>query len=179
MSSDEMNESLNKLKEKIINELESFAEEDNIEQLKIDYFNNMIDVLVQSNKVAYSFIENIKSKTFYSFNEFLNYLYKIALYKDDTSIDKDGNKYDTIVLTTAHSSKGKEWSIVINSINNYKHDENDYKELEEERRLLFVSITRAKDELYMTYNTSEDKARNKGKYSKFADELENVEKLIK
>ena len=53
----------------------------------------------------------------------------------------------------------------------------DLKALEEERRLLFVSITRAKDELYITYNTNEDKARNKGQYSLFADELEGVEKL--
>jgi DNA helicase-2/ATP-dependent DNA helicase PcrA len=136
----------------------------------------MINALIQEDKVVYSFIENIKSKTFYTFNEFLNYLYKIALYKDDTSIDKDENKYDAIVLTTAHSSKGKEWSVVINSINNYKYDVPE-KELEEERRLLFVSITRAKDELYITYNTSEDKTRNKGKYCKFADELENIEKV--
>ncbi|MBN1074691.1 ATP-dependent helicase [Clostridium botulinum] len=176
MNFDKKNESVNKLKDKTLTELNEFAKEDNAEELKIDYFYNMIGALVKNDRTVYSFIENIKSKTFYTFNELLNYLYKIALYKDDTSIEKDENKYDAIVLTTAHSSKGKEWSVVINSIDNYKYDVNE-KELEEERRLLFVSMTRAKDELYITYNTSEDKARNKGKYCKFADELENVEKI--
>ncbi|OSA95683.1 UNVERIFIED_ORG: hypothetical protein B2H93_04485 [Clostridium botulinum] len=173
MTFDKKNESVNKLKDKILTELNEFAKEDNAEELKIDYFYNMIGTLVKNDKTVYSFIENIKSKIFYTFNGLLNYLYKMALYKDDTSIEKDENKYDAIVLTTAHSSKGKEWSVVINSIDNYKYDVNE-KELEEERRLLFVSMTRAKDELYITYNTSENKGRNKGKYCKFADELENV-----
>ena len=99
------------------------------------------------------------------------------LYQDNTSIEKDENKYDAVVLTTAHSSKGKEWKIVVNTINKYKYSDiiNNKILLEEERRLLFVSITRAKNELYITYNTSQDKARNKGKYCLFADELTDTE----
>ncbi|NFH40822.1 ATP-dependent helicase [Clostridium sporogenes] len=151
----------------------------NKEDLKINCFYKRIQPITEKDEVAKSFIENMQNRKFYTFNELLSYLYKISLYHDDTSIEKDDKKYDAIVLTTAHSSKGKEWSVVINSINKYKYEDirNDLDLLEEERRLLFVSLTRAKDELYVTYNTNQNKIRNKGKYCLFADELQNVLKI--
>lgn len=163
------------VKTKIIEEFDIM----DTEEIKLKYFKALITPIIEKDIIAKTFIENIYNKTFYSFNEFLNYLYKVRLYKDDTSIQRDENKYDCITLTTGHSSKGKEWKIVINSINNYKYEDikDNIKLLEEERRLLFVSITRAKDELYVTYNTHEDKTRNKGKYTGFIDELEDVEKV--
>lgn len=149
------------------------------ESSKINYFFDLITPITDTNIIAKTFVENLKTKTFNTFNAFLDYLCKINLYQDDTTIEKQDVKLDAVTLTTAHSSKGKEWSIVINSIDYYKYKDivSDLKALEEERRLLFVSITRAKDELYITYNTNEGKARNKGQYSLFADELEGVEKL--
>ena len=143
------------------------------EQLKIKYFNDFISEIIESDIIAQSFMEIVKAKEFSTFNEFLNYLHKFMLYQDNTAIDKDTNKYDCICLTTGHSSKGKEWDIVINTINKYKYDDiiSDIPALEEERRLLFVSITRAKNELYVSYNTNEDKSRGKGKYCGFANEL--------
>ena len=56
--------------------------------------------------------------------------------------------YPGVVLTTAHSSKGLEWPVVYNSISKYQN--NSTKISEETRRLLFVSCTRARDELYVT-----------------------------
>lgn len=66
--------------------------------------------------------------------------------------------YEGVVLTTAHSSKGLEWPVVINSISKYdskylhnlRNRTKKQKETEEMRRLLFVSLTRAKDVLYIT-----------------------------
>lgn len=163
------------LKNKIITD---FAELET-EESKIEYFYNLIIPIIEKDEVAKSFVEGLQNKIFFTFNQFLDYLYKVILYKDDTSVEKDENKYDAVVLTTAHSSKGKEWSIVISTINSFKYE--DIKDnlplLEEERRLLFVDITRAKDELYITYNTNENKTRNKGKYVLFADELEDIEKI--
>lgn len=144
---------------------------------KIQYFNDIISPVIESDEIAKSFMENVNSKTFYTFNEYLNYLNKFILYNDDSAIDKDEIKYNAVVLTTAHSSKGKEWDVVINSINNYKYDGLELDDLEEERRLLFVSITRAKNELYVTFNTNENKTRGKGNYCKFSDELEDVERI--
>lgn len=146
------------------------------EESKIEYFYSLLTSLVEKNEVAKSFVTNLQTKTFYSLSQLLDYLYKVILYHDDTSIEKDENKYNAITLTTAHSSKGKEWSTVITTINSFKYEDiqNDLSLLEEERRLLFVDITRAKDELYITYNTSQDKSRNKGKYCLFADEINNI-----
>lgn len=146
------------------------------EESKIEYFYSLLTPLVEKDEVAKSFVANIQTKTFYTFNQLLDYLYKVILYHDETSIEKDENKYNAVTLTTAHSSKGKEWSTVITTINSFKYEDiqNDLSLLEEERRLLFVDITRAKDKLYITYNTSQDKSRNKGKYCLFADEISNI-----
>lgn len=160
------------VKNKII---EDFSSQES-EESKIEYFYSLLTPLVEKDEVAKSFVTNLQTKTFYSFSQLLDYLYKVILYHDETSIEKDENKYNAITLTTAHSSKGKEWSTVITTINSFKYEDiqNDLSLLEEERRLLFVDITRAKDELYITYNTSQDKSRNKGKYCLFADEINNM-----
>lgn len=149
------------------------------EEDKINNFYSLLNPIAEIDQVANSFIEKLKSKTFHTFNEFLSYLYKIVLYNDNAAIEKDDKKYNAVTLVTAHSSKGKEWDIVINSINNYKYENisNDLELLEEERRLLFVSLSRAKNELYITYNTNENKIKNRGKYCLFADELEGVKKI--
>jgi len=162
----------NDFKIKIIEEFSSLKSEES----RIEYFYKLIDPIIEKDEIAKSFIEDLQEITFDNFNLFLEHIYKINLYNDDTSIEKDENKYNVVTLTTAHSSKGKEWSVVITTINSFKYDEiqDDLNLLEEERRLLFVDITRAKDELYITYNTNENKSRNKGKYCLFADELKEI-----
>lgn len=75
-------------------------------------------------------------------------------------------KYEGVTLVTAHSSKGLEWKYVFNSVSKYdseylhKNSRNSKKRLEETRRLLFVSMTRARDSLtvtgqYIAYGTKE------------------------
>lgn len=61
---------------------------------------------------------------------------------------------DSIVLSTVHSAKGLEWSAVclIDLVDERfpsRHALNRDEELEEERRLLYVACTRAKDELHV------------------------------
>ena len=74
--------------------------------------------------------------------------------------------YEGVVLVTAHSSKGLEWKYVFNSVSKYdaeslhKNSSVSKKRLEEARRLLFVSMTRARDSLivtgqYIAYGTKE------------------------
>lgn len=74
--------------------------------------------------------------------------------------------YEGVTLVTAHSSKGLEWKYVFNSISKYdseflhRHSRTSFKRLEETRRLLFVSMTRARDFLtvtgqYIAYGTKE------------------------
>lgn len=61
------------------------------------------------------------------------------------------SKYPGVTLITAHSSKGMEWPVVINSVTKYCGKE--MKDIEERRRLFFVSASRAKDELFVTGQT--------------------------
>ena len=82
-----------------------------------------------------------------------------AIYKDtrneneesilNQAVKRDGN-FSGVVLTTAHSSKGLEWPVIINSITGYDQKGLSQKAVEGKRRLLFVSSTRARDELYIT-----------------------------
>ena len=77
--------------------------------------------------------------------------------------------YPGVALTTAHSSKGLEWDIVYNSITKYDNKliryDSRIDELEERRRLLFVSATRAREKLtitglYYSFGTIKDKNFN-------------------
>jgi DNA helicase II / ATP-dependent DNA helicase PcrA len=63
---------------------------------------------------------------------------------------------DCLVLSTVHSAKGKEWKAVflIWAVDGWfpsSRAVEDPDELEEERRLMYVALTRAKDELAVVY----------------------------
>lgn len=72
--------------------------------------------------------------------------------------DADDDSEDFITLTSVHSAKGLEWpeTFVIGLEDNVfphvrsKTDPNDY---EEERRLLYVAMTRAATRLYLSYSS--------------------------
>ena len=65
-------------------------------------------------------------------------------------------KYDGVTIVTAHSSKGLEWPVCFCTISSFDceafHRGSRYKKkaIEETRRVLFVALTRARDELYVT-----------------------------
>ena len=84
-----------------------------------------------------------------TYEEMLEYMLDFRVYGEREAA-KRCKDYPGVVLTTAHSSKGMEWPIVIDEISKY-HDKNlrDEKDIEEKRRLFFVSATRARDELYV------------------------------
>jgi DNA helicase-2/ATP-dependent DNA helicase PcrA len=68
------------------------------------------------------------------------------------STDED----DALILSTVHSAKGKEWDAVFvihasDGVFPMARLANDEAQIEEERRLLYVAMTRARHELYVTY----------------------------
>ena len=86
------------------------------------------------------------------------FLSDLALEPPDSAVDVDAPDRDEerMVLSTIHSAKGLEWQCVFviwvvdgkfPSIYSFVTDE----ELEEERRLFYVAVTRAKRHLYLTY----------------------------
>ncbi len=80
------------------------------------------------------------------------FLESITLVSDVDGYDEDA---DTVVLMTIHSAKGLEFPVVFLSgleegLFPGPRSQNDEEEIEEERRLCYVAITRAKKQLYIT-----------------------------
>ncbi len=73
------------------------------------------------------------------------------------SVKEENPEQDFLTLSTIHSAKGKEWKAVFVIGLNEGHFPSamGMKNLEEERRLFYVAVTRAKDYLYLTA-TQED-----------------------
>jgi len=77
----------------------------------------------------------------------------VALMSDIDSYDESGN---AVTLMTLHSAKGLEFPVVFivgmeEGIFPHSRSMNDPEELEEERRLCYVGMTRAKEELHLAY----------------------------
>ena len=99
-------------------------------------------------EVYQKFLQSLERKNLNKLYEYVNEFY---LYGSNSAFRRM-HDYPGVVLTTAHSSKGLEWPICYNMISKYDSEElkQGRKEVEERRRLLFVSATRARDELYIT-----------------------------
>lgn len=77
---------------------------------------------------------------------------------------------DALVLSTAHSAKGKEWEAVflIWAVDGWfplARAVNDHDELEEERRLMYVAMTRARNHLAVVYPLNAYATRRSADYS--------------
>lgn len=81
-----------------------------------------------------------------------NFLAKISLATDKRAKDAEGEDKPRVTISTIHAAKGLEWPVVFipgaydGSIPNGRADDTD-----EERRLLYVGMTRAKALLYVSY----------------------------
>lgn len=87
----------------------------------------------------------------YSVQGLLDFLDHIEL--DSTLESEEDETLDSVTLITLHNTKGLEFPRVIITGLEYgifPRENKDESELEEERRLFYVGITRAKDELYIT-----------------------------
>lgn len=153
-----------------IKELKSHFE--HMDQLSIpaqhQLFHNMLEALktpksVDGNDEVADSEDDASADEIYDY--FLELLYQCKDFPTELQYISDFKRYGTkvakrmeqsyqgVVLTTAHSSKGLEWKVVFNSLTSYdnmflhgNHDD----AVEERRRLLFVSLTRARDILYVT-----------------------------
>lgn len=94
------------------------------------------------------------SRQFKNAAEFLDQLALLTNLENEAIAGRDDT--DAVTLTSVHQAKGLEWKIVFviwmtdgmfPSHRSLEREES----LEEERRLFYVAVTRAKDELYLTY----------------------------
>ena len=83
----------------------------------------------------------------------LGFLEEVSLI---TSVDKYDENVDAVVLMTVHAAKGLEFPVVFiagmeDGIFPSESDRNSSDDMEEERRLAYVAVTRAKERLFITY----------------------------
>jgi DNA helicase-2/ATP-dependent DNA helicase PcrA len=103
------------------------------------------------------------------FTDVQEFLSQLALVSGVDTDERPAASPDTeaVTLTTAHQAKGLEWHAVFAVWlaegmfpNNRVIEESGEEGLEEERRLFYVTVTRAKDELYLTYPVINYQARD-------------------
>lgn len=99
--------------------------------------------------VTKSFEDGSEDKSLVSF------LTDLALVADIDKLDDEGEKTDTVILMTLHSAKGLEFPVVFlmgleEGVFPHSRSLMEEAEMEEERRLAYVGITRAEEELYIT-----------------------------
>ncbi|QAS52124.1 DNA helicase PcrA [Halobacillus litoralis] len=100
--------------------------------------------------VTKNFEENAEDKTLIAF------LTDLALIADIDSMNDDPDSDDTVTLMTLHSAKGLEFPVVFligMEENVFPHSRAlmEEEEMEEERRLAYVGITRAEKELFISH----------------------------
>ncbi len=106
----------------------------------------------------YSRIENIKElkSVAVSFPKLTEFLEQVALVESEYSAGEKTGKKDGIRLMTLHQAKGLEFKAVFvvgveEGILPHSRSIDDLYSLEEERRLFYVGVTRAKERLYVTW----------------------------
>lgn len=104
---------------------------------------------------------------FSDITEFLTQLALVSGVETDERPDATTRETEAVTLTTAHQAKGLEWHAVFAVWladgmfpNNRVIEDGGGEGLEEERRLFYVTVTRAKDELYLTYPVMNFQARD-------------------
>ena len=127
--------------------------DNNINIIK-NYFNN-----IWKDKNKYQDLLNLLKYCKNASNNIINFINNIYLDYDNNHDEQDNGIY----LTTIHGSKGLEWKYVYLidvNINDFPFIKSKYyidelEEIEEERRLLYVALSRAQEYLFITcYNPS-------------------------
>ena len=104
-------------------------------------------------------LENIKElrSVAMEFPELGSFLENVALVEQEYMPDRSvNNKKDAVTLMTMHGAKGLEFKVVFlvgmeEGLFPHSRSLLDNLELEEERRLCYVGMTRAKEKLYLTF----------------------------
>lgn len=123
---------------------------------RIDYFTYLDDKTLQAESRQENVRELISVAKNYQDLGLDGFLEEVSLVSDVDSLQSGSN---AVTLMTLHAAKGLEFPVVFmtgmeESIFPHSRALYDVSEMEEERRLCYVGMTRAKQELYVTYATS-------------------------
>lgn len=115
-------------------------------------FHDLLDEIKSNDEIFQGFLDLLMEQE--DFPTELDYIQDFKKYGRDAAT-RMNQLYQGVVLVTAHSSKGLEWPVVINTLDGYDtvalHTNGSFwkSQIEEKRRLVYVSMTRARDELYV------------------------------
>jgi len=123
---------------------------------RIDYLHAIDDGTPQGEARAENVKELLSVAQEYAELGLAGFLEEVSLVSDLDSADFNG---DAVTLMTLHAAKGLEFPVVFmtgleETIFPHSRALYDQSEMEEERRLCYVGMTRAREELYMVYATS-------------------------
>jgi len=124
---------------------------------KIDYL-SLYDERDEEDRARLENIKELRSVAI-EFPNLIEFLENVALVEQEYLPDhpKNGEKKDATNLMTLHAAKGLEFLIVFmvgmeEGLFPHSRSLMDKNELEEERRLCYVGMTRAKEKLFLTYS---------------------------
>lgn len=128
--------------------------------LKATGYLDLYDEKIEEDRARLENIKELRSVAI-SFPDLTNFLENVALVEQEYSSDKTknlpvGRRVNAITLMTFHAAKGLEFPIVFmigleEGLFPHSRSLMDRYELEEERRLCYVGMTRAKEKLFLTY----------------------------
>ncbi|EKD79786.1 MAG: hypothetical protein ACD_40C00299G0001, partial [uncultured bacterium] len=127
-------------------------------------------------------IENVKELLAVAeeFSDLTSFLENVALVQSEYYVgEKSKDKTNLVTLMTLHAAKGLEFKIVFligmeEGLFPHSRSLLEVEEMEEERRLAYVGITRAKEQLYLSYAKQRNLWGNIGYQtrSRFIDEID-------
>lgn len=112
--------------------------------------------------------------------DILEYLEEAALIREDKEESDDNEKEDGVALLTIHSAKGLEFDTVFvvgceeNLFPHWRSIDSGDKAVQEERRLMYVAMTRAEKRLYLSYAEY-----RKGQYSMKSRFINQIERCLR
>lgn len=124
---------------------------------RLDYFNYLLDGTPQGEARVENVRELLSVAREYADFGLADFLEEVALVSDHDSVNTTGEQSsEAVTLMTLHSAKGLEFPVVFIvglEENILPHSRAMYSEteMEEERRLMYVGMTRAREELILTY----------------------------
>lgn len=132
----------------------------------LQYFKDVVECHASINNGTRTFAKLVKEQDFQDIYDLASWLNSFIDYNENLPVDKDLKQYEAVTLMTAHSCKGSEFKAVIVLLDKFNGNAQTVESLDEERRSLFVAITRAKDSL--------DILKTSGKRNGFVDELISI-----
>jgi len=125
--------------------------------LKATDYLDLYDDKIEEDRMRLENIKELRSVAL-NFPDLHDFLENVSLVEQEyfSEPQKDGEKKNAVTLMTLHAAKGLEFPIVFiigmeEGLFPHSRSLMDRAELEEERRLCYVGITRAKKKLFLTY----------------------------